>query len=343
LNPDNAGDQNPPAEAPDDEAGQESTPPDETELDSAEENQNTPTELNPRLQIQADQLPANAANYGKTQWMIFRKDDDFCVFDTTTDRFLATLDIPCLVLEENTAYYWKARFYSIENEASDWTQPIEWVTGMWQADSNGDGIPDLQEVNSFLDLNRNGITDQEEDDIHCVNTVVGGAQVSIGIGADPNAVALPSLESVDPLTITDQRNLPYDAPMGLINFKLLVNSPGDTATLTLYLSAPVSAGAGWYLADALSGWRSYAEYVKFAADRQSVRLKVKDGEIGDCDGVQNGIIVCQSGFGAASTAHSASQAVEPSHSADASQNACFIGSVSRSPLNSVWQRLLSLF
>ncbi len=51
------------------------------------------------------------------------------------------------------------------------------------------------------------------------------------------------LTAIDPATISDTTNKPDNMPLGLVNFKVLVNSPGDTAEVTVYLSEAAESNA----------------------------------------------------------------------------------------------------
>jgi len=89
-------------------------------------------------------------------------------------------------------------------------------------------------------------------------------------------------------------------PFGLIQSKIGVNNPGDTAHVNIYFSEPV--GKNWYKYDIINGWREYSKdypgNVVFSPDQKSVLLRLVDGGPGDSDGIANGIIVDPSGPGA---------------------------------------------
>jgi len=81
-------------------------------------------------------------------------------------------------------------------------------------------------------------------------------------------------------------------PFALINFKIAVAKPGDTAVVKLYFSKTASYFSKWYLYDAMADrWYDFSAYAKFAGDRRSVTLTLTDGGAGDADGVVNGVIV----------------------------------------------------
>jgi len=63
-------------------------------------------------------------------------------------------------------------------------------------DSNSNGIPDEQEVDGTIDLDEDGVNDVQQDDIKCVNTVIGDTQV--GIKTSTIGASIASLKSIDP-------------------------------------------------------------------------------------------------------------------------------------------------
>ena len=97
------------------------------------------------------------------------------------------------------------------------------------------------------------------------------------------------------------QNRPDDTPVGLINFKISVNTPGAVAEVVVYFSQAAPVGAEWYQYSPLNGWQDYSAHAVFSADRKNVTLAFKDGGFGDTDGAVNGIIVDPSGTGATET------------------------------------------
>jgi hypothetical protein len=198
------------------------------------------------------------------------------------------------VLEEEITYYWRAVFYDNHESASEWADPYSFTSLTTSNDTDPEnGVPDDQEVDDTVDLDENSEPDINQSDIKCVDTVVGNGQ--IGIKGSANVTSVESLKSIDPATISDTTNKPDEMPLGLISFKALVNSPGDTAEVTVYLSEAAGSNAEWYKYDSIKGWQDYSAHATFSADRKSVTLELKDGDYGDADGTANGIIVDPSG------------------------------------------------
>ncbi len=119
---------------------------------------------------------------------------------------------------------------------------------------------------------------------------------------------------------------PESMPFGLLNFKLIVDQPGDEAVVTIYLSEPAPFGAVWYKYDPVNKiWQDYSEYTEFSDDRKSVYLTLIDGGFGDADGIENSIIIDPLTLGVPSTT-TAAAALSPavSDGGSGSSSACFI-------------------
>jgi hypothetical protein len=76
-----------------------------------------------------------------------------------------------------------------------------------------------------------------------VNTVAGNGMIGVSFQDSTTVSSSESLESIVPDTISDTTNMPENIPLGLVTFKLIVDNPGDTAVVTVYLSDPAPAGA----------------------------------------------------------------------------------------------------
>jgi YVTN family beta-propeller protein len=142
------------------------------------------------------------------------------------------------------------------------------------------------------------------DGIKWVATVVGDQQ--IGILGKTGVASIESIESVDPNTVSDTTNRPGSMPWGLLSFRLTVNSPGDTAEVTIYFPDAAGSNASWHKYDSINGWQDYADHATFSPDRRSVTLELQDGGYGDADGTANGIIIDPSGLGSSSSSESES-------------------------------------
>jgi hypothetical protein len=230
----------------------------------------------------------------QTQWQI-SKESDFSSLglDITSDIHLYSLTVPESVLVEGTIYYWRVRYFSDNNTASDWSEAWSFTTEATLNDQNDNGIPDGQEVNGTIDLNGDGTPDIDQPHvIKCVETVYGNGQM--GIVPVQNVDSIESLKAIDPDAIG---NKPGAMPLGLISFKLRLIDPNNpVAKVDIYTSSPL-AKEEWHRYDAISGWQDYSAHAEFNGDLTVVRLTFEDGGFGDADGTKNAVIVDPSGPG----------------------------------------------
>ncbi len=281
----------------------ESRPPDQPVLISPSSVQNN-VSLTPELQT-GDFSDPDGDIHGETEWQISTESNfSTRILDITSDTHLTSLTVPDSVLEESTTYYWRVRFYDNHDAVSEWSDAYSFTTITTSNDTDFNGIPDEQEVDEMVDLDENGTPDVDQDDIMCVNTVVGEGH--IGVQEGTNVESIECLRSIDPDTITETTNRPEKLPLGLISFKVKVDTPGDTAVVVIYLSEPAPSDARWYKYDSVNSWQDYSDHATFSTDRKSVTLELKDGGHGDADGAENGFVVDPSGCGAGNQAPTAS-------------------------------------
>ena len=280
--------------------------------------------LTPELQNNAFSDQNIEDTHFKTQWQISR-DNSFTplslVLDVTSKKHLTTLPVPDLVLSTGTIYYWRVRFYADNKSESEWSDAYWFQTVINPVDdTNSNGIPDDQEVDTTVDIDENGIFDIFQDDIKCVNAVTEDEQ--IGVKISTNIMSIESIKSTDPEEVADLENRPDEMPLGVISFKITVENPGDTAVVTVYFSEAASDGAGWYKYDSINGWQDYSDHAIFSDSRKSVTLELKDGGFGDADGIANGVIIDPSGFGGISSTSKDSES--SSGVSSAGGGGCFI-------------------
>ncbi len=241
--------------------------------------------------------------HARTNWQASSKADDFSeaflVLEVNSDSHLTSLTVPRMVLDEETTYYWRVRFCDSANNWSEWSEIYSFKTQSLGDDVDPkNGIPDVQEVRAGVDLDGNGIADSNQSNIKTVNTVVGDGQIAVK--AAPG-VSVEKIRSIDPGTLLDLGERPDDMPLGVIGFKVVVPSPGDSTEVTVYLSEAAPSDAQWYKYDSVNGWQVHKLTVVsvFSDDRKTVSLLLEDGDYGDADGVKNGIIVDPGGVGLA--------------------------------------------
>ena len=239
------------------------------------------------------------ATHAKTRWQVFRDDDDTCVLDIQSSAALTSLTVPKLVLDEDTAYYWQAQFTDSNGIASDWPSVAYFETVITGTDQNAPyGVPDAQEVGSTVDLDKDGVKDNQQTTIKSVKMDGTTVQIGVSIKNCPTALTVESVESEDPRQPGAYASAkPKRMPFGLINFRIAVATPGDSATVKLHFSAPAPFRSKWFKYDPIADrWYDFSAYAKFSADRRSLTLTLRDGGAGDADGVANGVIVDPAGI-----------------------------------------------
>lgn len=261
-------------------------------------------ELTPVLKTNAFQDPDSGDFHAATRWQIFRDSDDVCVFDITSEYSLTELQIPKLILDGNKNYSWQAVHYDNHGTSSEWSGNRSFTTRIDSEDSDGNGIPDDQEVDMPTDLNRDRIWDADQNTIKCVKTGEGKS-LGISFNAASTIVQIDSISvetQIDPVTATAAADDENDFPFGLINFKLVMDQPGDSAEIKFYFSEKVPKDSRWFKYDPIEAtWTDYTDQADFSANRRSMTLHLEDGGDGDADGTVNGIIVDPSGLVASSS------------------------------------------
>jgi hypothetical protein len=259
--------------------------------------------LTPELQTEDFYDPDSGDTHRQSQWQIIREADQTIVLDITSDSALTVLSVPKMILDEDNVYVWQARFYDNHGAKSQWSETAAFTTDLQSADTDGNGVPDDQEVGALLDLDGDGTADVDQADIKCVSMADEDdeAQICISVKDAQNAEAIVSLEVQDPadLELNSATNgKPNYFEFGLLDFKILVTNPGDETTLTIYLSRPAYVESNIFKYDPVNDiWMDYSGYVEFSDSRQEVILTLKDGGFGDADGIENGIIVDPLAFG----------------------------------------------
>jgi chitinase len=241
--------------------------------------------------------PVAGVTHAKTRWQVFRDEDDSCVLDIQSAVALSSLRVPKLVLDEGTSYYWRAQFIDSYGRASDWSDYEYFAIIATDNDLNINGIPDVQEVSASVDLDKDGLKDNEQRSIKSVRMEGTTVQIGVSIKDCPTALAIESVESEDPRQPDAYAsNKPKRMPFGLINFKIAVAHPGDPVTVKLYFSEPAPVRSKWFKYDPVADrWYDFSANARFAADRRSLTLTLRDGGAGDADGIANGVIVDPAG------------------------------------------------
>ncbi|MFP4350966.1 MAG: choice-of-anchor U domain-containing protein, partial [Desulfococcaceae bacterium] len=169
------------------------------------------------------------------------------------------------------------------------------TVGVDPDDLNGDGIPDDQEVDDptavFPDL------DPTDPLILFVRAAMGDGYWAVQ-GLD-NVVEMIALKAYT----TDAEGVTVppgtEMPLGVIGYKLETFAPGDEAKVRVYFNPAAPENSAWYSFAWVEGWQEFSgSTAVFGDDMSYVTLTLRDGGIGDADGIENGIIIIPlSGFG----------------------------------------------
>ncbi len=147
-----------------------------------------------------------------------------------------------------------------------------------------------------ITINENGIQNLPDDII----TFQTATNRVLGLKPDSGS-GLVSLYPVDPESdnIADRNGMPESLIYGLIDFKIKVDTPGSTASITIFLPEPMPEGYKWYKYSQAQGWIDYSANVSINSARDRLSLTLVDGGTGDDDEEQNKIIKDPSGLGVA--------------------------------------------
>ena len=270
-------------------------------------------ELTPDLRTGAFFDPDSGDFHSATQWQIYRQSDNVCIFDITSEYSLTQLQVPKLILDDSENYIWQARYFDNHGTPSQWSASRSFITQIDPNDTNGNGIPDEQEIAEPSDLDGDGILDSDQNTIKCVQTDEGKS-LGISFKGSSTVVGIESIRAEyesGTNTYASAASSPDYFPFGLINFKLIMNQPGAQAEITIYFSEPAPQNGRWFKYDPIeTTWTDFSAQTDFNQERTAVTLYLEDGGDGDADGLANGIIVDPSGVGIASSSIGSSAAEE---------------------------------
>ncbi|HOM28226.1 MAG TPA: fibronectin type III domain-containing protein [Deltaproteobacteria bacterium] len=232
------------------------------------------------------------------QWEISSASGDLVLAATVaspTDGF----QVPDLVLEGGTEYYCRVRYHDGSGTYTEWSEPTLFITARDDTeDLDGNGVPDDQEppAGARVDLDRNGVSDLVQEGMLTILTTEGGMPLSLK--ASTNCRGIKVFKALDTARGEGFETKPAYLPIGIVDFKMELDRPGDLAEVIVYLPRKAPVGSKWYFFDQRNGWREYPHAV-LSEDRLSVTLTLKDGDpdYGDSDGAANGVIVDPGGLG----------------------------------------------
>jgi hypothetical protein len=265
--------------------------------------------------------------HARTQWRIEASNGEHVVMDTTCQgHHLTDLHVPGSVLDPSNNYRLQVRYFDQSDRPSPWSPPLLFSTVADPHDRNGNRIPDSQEINFFIDLNRDGIDDADQSDrIKSILHDNAALKLGLGIETDGEAIAIQALANVNPSTLPEPFFTPEEMAYGLLRYKIKVRSPGQEVAVIIYLSDPIATESPWLRYDSVMGWEDISSQVLIQSGGTRITRYVIDGGPGDSDGTANGIIVDQCG---PLTFHHAAVSEKESAAADeADGTICFIETI----------------
>lgn len=263
-------------------------------------------------------------------WQISTEEDMSAIVLSvpTTDHNLS-FQVPELVLDTDTQYYWQAKIYDEHGRLIDRTEVASFLTILSNQsdDKNSDGILDHQKLLERSDLDEDGVSDDLQTDFFCLKTTKGNGKIGVkSLSPNGNIVAV---KTADDINYKNSLHKPDIMTYGLLSFKLFLKNNAGKADIGVYFSEPIDTKADWYKYDLKEGW-TIMDGTIFSADRKSIIFSIVDGGFGDEDGVKNGIIVDPLGIG------TISQNLAANSSNSANGNSCYIDTlVSLGPTNKI--------
>ncbi len=184
---------------------------------------------------------AIVANHEQTQWQV-ATDADFLqpVFSVTAADFKTDIAVSPGTLEAHTTYYWRVRYIDTEGISWAWSRVGVFATGAnpW-IDADGNGVPDEEQLPSGSDVNVDGDGQNDFGRSDMLVIAMSSGNGEMGLLAGANVDTLEMLSGFLLEDISDENDRPSDCPFGLYNFRLSVNQPGATATVTMFFSDPI--------------------------------------------------------------------------------------------------------
>ena len=295
--------------------------------------------LTPELTTGSYEDPENDL-HKQTLWEV-STDNSFeenkLVFRLKSSEALSVMSIPELILQSETVYFWRVRYFDTLNGGSKWSDTTSFTTAdnagdgadVSGADGLPDGIPDQDAIQGFTDINQDDISDNEQSDmLKCMNTNDDLSQICIK--AHDDDLTIEKIDYIEPVTPpeTESESPDNDQIKGMFGLRLKVLNSGSTAKIIAYFSKPVENAATCYKYNAIDGWQDYSDHVLFSGDMMSATISIKDGGFGDIDGVENGTIIARKGIIIPKIEDTIAQPSTPIYTSDAvteeAGSGCFI-------------------
>jgi hypothetical protein len=233
----------------------------------------------------------------RTRWRIEASGDGQVVMDMNCrGHNLTDLRVPGFILDPQSNYHLRVRYYDQSDAPSPWSMPVSFSTVADPHDLNANRIPDSQEISFFIDLNADGIDDADQSSrIISILNYDDSLKLGLGIESGGEAIGIRAVANVSPSTLPEPFFSPEEMAYGLLRYKITVPSPGREVGVIIYLSEPIDSETPWLRYDAIMGWEDISDKVLIDSGGTRITRYVTDGGPGDSDGAANGIIVDQCG------------------------------------------------
>ena len=201
------------------------------------------------------------------------------------------LVLPFGLLSDGDEYWVRTRHADVSGRWSEWSDAESFIAQETQIiDLDRNDIDDQYQVSTYVDSNRNGVDDTEE---NLCNLHDAEGDSVVGIQSDQGFV-----RCVTSLNGQDMGSESNDLPYGMFSFKVVglpVNhSNPASVNVSLYFEQALPENSRWFKYDEVTGvMEEYQEEVSF--NGHYVNIKLTDGGVGDADGVVNGVIIDPSG------------------------------------------------
>lgn len=284
--------------------------------------------VNLRLKIAASAFsdPNSDDDHKKSEWRITRVSDRKVILHTTRHRFLESIRVPYFLLNPGTRYTCRVRYYDQHDLASEWSAGVTFTTTTNWHWWGVKGVVEGQEAPEVTDLNGNGVSDLAESDvIRSIRTVDGSHTMAVSIEGSERIVQIDGAGAVDPYA--EEELPPFDdiEPYGLIGYRVQLQQPGQTTSVSLYFSDGVDGQTDWMSLNSDGEYSSCNANVTHETDKRVVR-RITDGGEEDLDGTANGVVVDMVGPRDASSAVDDDMGLDGSGTSGSSSGggSCFI-------------------
>jgi subtilase family serine protease/photosystem II stability/assembly factor-like uncharacterized protein len=234
-----------------------------------------------------DDLDVNSI-HSKTRWQISQTSDfSNPVFDVVSSIFLTELPVPECILAENTAYFWRVRFYDQYSSVSIFSDTMTFTTTLSQQPVIDD---------QTLDLDANDVFDINQSNIQLIQMISENGYMAVQ--SQSETVSIVNVRPVDPDNMPGIGNRPVEIPFGFISFNASCPK-GAQIEVSIYFSEPLPSNARWFKFDYNTGFEDFSSHTKYLPSKNQIILTLEDGGFGDADGIANGVIVDPGGIGIA--------------------------------------------